>query len=153
MRAILLILTKVAFSVPVQFTESYAIALPFSLSSRLTRPTIIGSFLGTSTIDSRPLFFFAREESHPLLPLAGLEFAAIQQPLHPTTKPPCRLLRMLLTHVALVPRLEMDGCGHQNSFEVFGFDFFIDESYKPWLIEVRGGTSSVIDSPLITMHD
>jgi hypothetical protein len=35
-----------------------------------------------------------------------------------------------------------------NSFEVFGFDFFLDEAYKPWLIEVNSSPAVDYSTPI-----
>ena len=34
------------------------------------------------------------------------------------------------------------------SFEIFGFDIFIDETLKPWLLEVNHTPSFAVDTPL-----
>eukprot|EP01043_Picozoa_sp_COSAG02_P009619 COSAG02_NODE_329_length_24516_cov_11.403448_4_plen_1184_part_00 len=36
----------------------------------------------------------------------------------------------------------------ENSYEVFGFDFFIDEQYKPWLIEINSSPAVDYSTPV-----
>jgi D-alanine-D-alanine ligase-like ATP-grasp enzyme len=35
----------------------------------------------------------------------------------------------------------------RNSFELYGYDFMMDETLKPWLIEVNGGPSMTANTP------
>ena len=41
-----------------------------------------------------------------------------------------------------------DDMENSNCFEVLGFDIFLDEKVKPWLIEVNSLASFATDSPL-----
>jgi hypothetical protein len=36
-----------------------------------------------------------------------------------------------------------------NTFEIFGYDFMLDQSFKPWLIEVNTNPSIELSSPLL----
>eukprot|EP01046_Picozoa_sp_COSAG06_P047547 COSAG06_NODE_6938_length_2706_cov_4.680092_1_plen_838_part_01 len=40
----------------------------------------------------------------------------------------------------------------ENSFEVFGFDFFIDEQYKPWLIEINSSPAVDYSTPVTEVY-
>ena len=35
----------------------------------------------------------------------------------------------------------------RNSMEVFGYDFMIDDNYKPWLLEINSSPSFTADTP------
>lgn len=43
----------------------------------------------------------------------------------------------------------MDPNHRENTFEIFGLDFMIDESYKVWLIEVNTNPCLELSSPLL----
>ena len=51
-----------------------------------------------------------------------------------------------------LPQLALLGSGQpaqrETSFEVFGFDFFIDEAYKPWLIEINSSPAVDYSTPV-----
>lgn len=40
----------------------------------------------------------------------------------------------------------------ENSFEVFGFDFFIDEQYNPWLIEINSSPAVDYSTPVTEVY-
>lgn len=40
----------------------------------------------------------------------------------------------------------------ENSYEVFGFDFFIDEQYKPWLIEINSSPAVDYSTPVTEVY-
>ena len=44
---------------------------------------------------------------------------------------------LILASLKCVAASDSHPPNRKNSFEVFGFDFFIDEAYKPWLIEIN----------------
>ena len=43
----------------------------------------------------------------------------------------------------------MDPSRRQNSFEIFGYDFMLDEDLKPWLIEVNTNPCLELSSPYL----
>ena len=43
----------------------------------------------------------------------------------------------------------MDNNRRQHSFEIFGYDFMIDEDMKPWLIEVNTNPCLELSSPYL----
>lgn len=43
----------------------------------------------------------------------------------------------------------MDPSRRQNSFEIFGYDFMLDEDMKPWLIEVNTNPCLELSSPYL----
>jgi hypothetical protein len=45
-------------------------------------------------------------------------------------------------------RLQLAVPHRNNCFELFGFDVILDESYKPWLVEVNTALSLATDAPL-----
>ena len=36
-----------------------------------------------------------------------------------------------------------------NNFEIFGFDFMIDNNYKPWLIEINTNPCLEVSCPVL----
>ena len=42
--------------------------------------------------------------------------------------------------------------GRKNSFEIFGYDFIIDEVYNPWLIEVNTNPCIEESSPMLEIY-
>ena len=42
--------------------------------------------------------------------------------------------------------------GRKNSFEIFGYDFIIDEVYNPWLIEVNTNPCIEESSPMLKVY-
>ena len=42
--------------------------------------------------------------------------------------------------------------GRKNSFEIFGYDFIIDEVYNPWLIEVNTNPCIEESSPMLEVY-
>jgi len=44
---------------------------------------------------------------------------------------------------------KMDSNRRYNSFEIFGYDFMIDEDMRPWLIEVNTNPCLELTSPYI----
>ena len=44
---------------------------------------------------------------------------------------------------------KMDPQRRQSSFEIFGYDFMIDEDLKPWLIEVNTNPCLELSSPYL----
>lgn len=47
-------------------------------------------------------------------------------------------IEKIVTYTFMSVQDEMDACQtSKNSFEMFGFDFMLDDSFIPWLIEVN----------------
>ena len=42
--------------------------------------------------------------------------------------------------------------GRKNCFEIFGYDFIIDEVYNPWLIEVNTNPCIEESSPMLEIY-
>ena len=42
------------------------------------------------------------------------------------------------------------GLRKSNSFELFGYDFMVDENLKPWLLEVNSSPSMESSTPVTT---
>lgn len=42
--------------------------------------------------------------------------------------------------------------GRKNCFEIFGYDFIIDEVYNPWLIEVNTNPCIEESSPMLEVY-
>ena len=58
-------------------------------------------------------------------------------------------LKALVKDTIQAVYLKVDPCHRAYSFEVFGYDFMLDENMKPWLIEVNTNPCLELSSPLL----
>lgn len=58
-------------------------------------------------------------------------------------------MKQLATDTIKAVSRKMDPNKRQNSFEIFGYDFMIDEEMKPWLIEVNTNPCLELASPYL----
>ena len=58
-------------------------------------------------------------------------------------------MKQLATDTIKAVSRKMDPNRRQNSFEIFGYDFMIDEEMKPWLIEVNTNPCLELSSPYL----
>lgn len=55
----------------------------------------------------------------------------------------------IVIYSMLSVRNSLNGNERKHSFELFGFDFFIDEEFKTWLIEINTNPCIEESSPLL----
>ena len=58
-------------------------------------------------------------------------------------------IKKLVTDTIKACSRKLDPQRRQNTFEVFGYDFMLDEDLKPWLIEVNTNPCFELSSPYI----
>ncbi len=59
------------------------------------------------------------------------------------------MMKRLATDTIKAVSRKMDPNRRQSSFEIFGYDFMIDEDMKPWLIEVNTNPCLELSSPYL----
>lgn len=58
-------------------------------------------------------------------------------------------MKRLATDTIKAVSRKMDPNRRQSSFEIFGYDFMLDEDMKPWLIEVNTNPCLELSSPYL----
>ena len=58
-------------------------------------------------------------------------------------------IKKLVTDTIRACSRKLDPNRRQKTFEIFGYDFMLDEDYKPWLIEVNTNPCFEICCPYI----
>lgn len=58
-------------------------------------------------------------------------------------------IKSIATHTIKAVSRKMDPQRRNCSFEIFGYDFMIDDDFKPWLIEVNTNPCLELSSPYL----
>ena len=58
-------------------------------------------------------------------------------------------IKQLVTDTIRACYKKLDPNRRQNSFEIFGYDFMLDQDCKPWLIEVNTNPCFELSSPYL----